>query len=540
MADYRPETKVYLCEQVPLDDTYTDTLDFADKIAQAAYFTSKATHKYTNLSYQRVNNSIANPRAALTCRVPDLADKLYNCNYMMFQNNNFGTKWFYAFIKQVNYISPECTEIVYEIDNIQTWLFDFKVGECYVEREHSSSDAPFENILTEPINVTEYTCTGEKYEYPTEQYITLHATTNSEGEQAGIGFNGGIFDGLYTACLEKSLEEQNGTIAKMLTNYVSKAEDKSLPNWSINNTNAANVVGLTMSRTKIGFASTTETKDTGFNNVVERVNTIKIVNKKLLNSQFRYFLFVGADGKTQIIKPEMFNISPLPLRIKAYINPSSMPNTTFIPLSYDGLEENWNYAIIDDELVQCGWATDGYTRWLQEHQNSFSRGLVLAGLKIAAGLATAGAASTASMAVEGTATAAAGKLAMGKLSSEREDAKNLPDMANGNIFSGSASFSNNRPSLTIYEVCADEKSIQRADKFLTKFGYLKKETKIPNRKSRSLWNYVKTGIPLITGSIPVSAMETIKTALNNGITFWHDSDLGNYNRNNEVTGLEGW
>lgn len=84
MADYRPETKVYLCEQVPLDDTYTDTLDFADKAAQATYFTSKATHKFTNLSYQRVNNSIANPRAALTCRVPDLADNLYNCNYMMF------------------------------------------------------------------------------------------------------------------------------------------------------------------------------------------------------------------------------------------------------------------------------------------------------------------------------------------------------------------------------------------------------------------------------------------------------------------------
>ena len=55
MADYRPETKVYLCEQVPLDDTYTDTLDFADKAAQSTYFASKATHKYTNLSYQRVN-----------------------------------------------------------------------------------------------------------------------------------------------------------------------------------------------------------------------------------------------------------------------------------------------------------------------------------------------------------------------------------------------------------------------------------------------------------------------------------------------------
>lgn len=540
MADYRPETKVYLCEQVPLDDTYTDTMDFADKAAQATYFTSKATHKYTNLSYQRVNNSIANPRAALTCRVPDLADNLYNCNYMMFQNNNFGTKWFYAFIKQVNYISPECTEIVYEIDDIQTWLFDFEVGECYVEREHSSSDEPFENILIEPINVTEYTYTGEKYEYPTNQYITLHASTNQDGETPGIGFKGGIFDGLFTQCLEKSLEESSGTIARLLTIYVSKAEDKTLPEWSKNNTNAANVVGLTMSRTKIGFNSETEIKDTNFNNVVERVNTIKITNKKLLNSQFRYFLFVGADGKTQIIKPELFSLSPLPLRIKAYINPSSLPNTTFIPLNYDGLQENWNYALIDDELVQCGWSVDSYTKWVQEHQNSFNRGIAMAGLKIAAGLATAGTAYYASTAIEGVATAATGKLALGKLSAEREDAKNLPDMANGNIFAGAASFSNNRPSLTIYEVCADEKSIQRADKFLTKFGYLKKETKIPNRKSRTLWNYVKTGIPLIKGSIPVTAMVTIKTALNNGITFWHNSDLGNYDRANEVTGIEGW
>ena len=147
MADYKPDTVVKLLKNVPLDSTYTDTGWCTSAGAQQAFFNGKVKKTYTGLTYQRVNNSVAQPRGPLTCRVPDIADNLYDCNYMMFQNSFYGSKWFYAFVKQVNYINPNNTEIVYEIDYLQTFMMDIKIKPSYVVREHASSveDKPFAN-----------------------------------------------------------------------------------------------------------------------------------------------------------------------------------------------------------------------------------------------------------------------------------------------------------------------------------------------------------------------------------------------------------
>lgn len=45
------------------------------------------------------------------------AENLYDCNYIMFQNASFGTKWFYAFITSVAYENNETSRITMEIDD---------------------------------------------------------------------------------------------------------------------------------------------------------------------------------------------------------------------------------------------------------------------------------------------------------------------------------------------------------------------------------------------------------------------------------------
>lgn len=521
MADYRPETKVYLCEQVPLDDTYSDTLDFADKASQATYFASKATHKYTNLSYQRVNNSIANPRAALTCRVPDLADNLYNCNYMMFQNNNFGTKWFYAFIKQVNYISPECTEIVYEIDYFQTWLFDFNVGVCYVEREHSSTDAPFNNIIPEPVEVTEYVQQVKTFETKDEIWYTLLASADESGGSSGTGLKGGIFSGLYTASATNY-----DIISKLLAAYTKNG-------LIYNNSNVSNVLGIIMSRCKVGFEVNKSKIDTGFTSKVDSINGHLVKNKKLLNSQFRYFKCVLATNESMNLSPE--KIYGENLTFQKIESPSTSPNIAYIP-AYENSSENWNYALVDDEVVQCAWAADSYTQWLQNNQNKLYKSLVESLGKIAVG----GALISAGAPAMGTYQIASGIMQGKQIQATAKDKQNAADIGRGNILSGSVSFSNNRPSLTIYEITADLQSLQRADDFMNKYGYSVNATKIPNRKSRTKWNYIQVDSAFVIGSAPVEAVNAIKKALNTGITIWHTTNVGDYGADNEVTGLEGW
>lgn len=51
-------------------------------------------------------------------------------------------------------------------------------------------------------------------------------------------------------------------------------------------------------------------------------------------------------------------------------------------------------------------------------------------------------------------------------------------------------------------------------------------------KQRPYWNYVRTQRCEIAGPIPEEAKTYIQDMYNSGVTFWHDSDIYNYDRNN--------
>ncbi len=110
-----PKTNIKILKDVPLDTTYEHTLYFNNKIEQTNYFSSKVKYNLVNYTYQRVNRGVA--------RVGIDTDALYDCNYMMFQNTAYGTKWFYAFITSVEYHNNGCCDISFEIDVMQTWFF---------------------------------------------------------------------------------------------------------------------------------------------------------------------------------------------------------------------------------------------------------------------------------------------------------------------------------------------------------------------------------------------------------------------------------
>ena len=131
-----PNTTIKVYHNVPLDITQQRSIAFASASAQNSYFHTVPNNilKYTfnANTYQRVR------RGAL--RVQQTADNLYDCNYMAFQNTNYGQKWFYAFITSVEYVNDITSEITFEIDELQTWLFDMTLQACMIERSHTISD----------------------------------------------------------------------------------------------------------------------------------------------------------------------------------------------------------------------------------------------------------------------------------------------------------------------------------------------------------------------------------------------------------------
>ena len=89
--EFTPHSIIYLLN-VPMSADQKNQLDFASVGAQTAYMQSRIVRSFTDFTYQRKDHII---------RVPIEADAIWNVNYIMYQNQNFTNKWFYAFVERV-------------------------------------------------------------------------------------------------------------------------------------------------------------------------------------------------------------------------------------------------------------------------------------------------------------------------------------------------------------------------------------------------------------------------------------------------------
>ena len=134
MATFQPDTVVYLCS-TQLKINNKNQLTFANANEQYQFFMSNKKYQFTDFSYQRQNNRI---------RVPIHIDKLWNCNYVMYQNKHYTNKWFYAYITRLEYKNENVTDVFIQTDAFQTWQFDITYKESFIEREmiDVSNDVP--------------------------------------------------------------------------------------------------------------------------------------------------------------------------------------------------------------------------------------------------------------------------------------------------------------------------------------------------------------------------------------------------------------
>ena len=201
MANFTPSGKVRI-GRVPFDNSYRHTMTFSNVQAQTEFFSSCCTQAFEKdtYTYIRMNNSI---------RVQFNAESLYTYDYVMYQNSNYGNKWFYAFIVGVNYINENTTELVLELDVMQTWYFDYTLVQGFVEREHVNNDAVGANLNPEPEMPFNLICQN-KYTDPDFHDVYAVVQTNATPHYGGDtpidpdgvpNGNEPVSGGLYSNCL---------------------------------------------------------------------------------------------------------------------------------------------------------------------------------------------------------------------------------------------------------------------------------------------------------------------------------------------------
>lgn len=190
----QPSTEIHILQNIPLNKSYEHTVYYKDAETQATEFLKYEKYMLTDYSYQRANLG--------TLRVELKYENLYNCNYLMFKNNAFEDKWFYAFITGVSYVSNEVSEIYYEIDVMQTWCYDYSFLKTFIDRQHSATDALYENTQPEGLELgIVYDFMARVGLYPLngiDDNFLILATTSPQGAHPKPRVTNGALFSLYT------------------------------------------------------------------------------------------------------------------------------------------------------------------------------------------------------------------------------------------------------------------------------------------------------------------------------------------------------
>lgn len=123
-----PQTKLRLVK-VPIGINNKNQLTFANEQAQRQYFLSLPHIEIDEISYQRKDSIIY---------FPAHIDDIIEYNYVMYLNENYTNKWFYAFITNMQYENDFNTLISITTDVFQTWQFDLTFKQSFIEREMCS------------------------------------------------------------------------------------------------------------------------------------------------------------------------------------------------------------------------------------------------------------------------------------------------------------------------------------------------------------------------------------------------------------------
>lgn len=529
-----PNSTVYLMKNVPLDPTYQHTVLFSSKAAQEQAFMqfTSAELTFENMSYQRHGRGYL--------KIAKNVGKLLNCNYMMFRNYDSETmnydRWFYAFVTDVEYINENTTMVRYEIDIMQTWLFDYQLDPVFVEREHSSTDEIGDNRLDESIDYGDYVFRDFdilppfKYEADNMGVAVYFTSQIVNGEK--VVYGGKCLQGVFTG-----------------GGYMYARSPSALEEWFNRNAELLpdNIIGICMipkalaPESDTGQATFSPSPYRATFSPKSRFGTFDGYVPK--NNKIRTFPYTGyymtnGTGSSKIYHYEDFNDPTKIPQFRIYCN-SLMGGDAFVaPVNYKGTksipstsgietESNFNEAISVGGFPMCSYSYDSFKAWWAQNQGSFLAGmtgqLTGAGATGLVALATV-ANPVAGLVGAGISIFSAVTNALGTVRDKKAMPGQLLGDASVNTAMGSGFFG-----IWGGEIRIRKEYAIIIDQYWSKFGYPCRKVKVPNRNARANWNYVKTVGCEFTGSIPASDAEAIKAIYDNGVTFWNDiNNVGKY------------
>lgn len=523
-----PQGQLYLCK-TPLENDYKNQLTFSNETAQLTYFNSTIQHTFSDYTYIKKDNAV---------NVGMNIDEIIDCNYLFYKNTGFTSKYYFCFIKNMEYVNENCTRINFETDCFQTWYFQINYKSTFVEREHVNDDTIGLNTFPENLETGEY-INSEKIKFGVGSCHAVVCTTEDPFKQTGnypynvingipsglhyfvvgdftsVNFIGWLTDWASTN-KDLSLIQSIIMVPDSMTGYDEHASNY----WSYAITGGFNYAPYheldDMTSGAITLATTQITKP------YSSINGYTPKNNKLFTWPYNFLMIDNNGGNCEEYHYEDFTTTTCDFETSGSITPGCSIKTT--PKNYKGLEYNYSESLNALKLPVGSWQGDVYTNWLT--QNAVNIGVNMA--TSVAGLAS-------SVATGNVATGTSSILGIASTLGSIYEHSRIPNQVYGNVNSGDVTYSLGESTYTAYKRCIKQEYAIIIDNFFSMFGYKINKIKIPNITGRTNWNYVKTINCNFDGDIPQIDLNIIKTMFNNGVTLWHNpSTIYDYSNSNNI------
>lgn len=546
-----PNTSVYLLK-CPLELDNQHQLSFASRQAQQAYFQSLPKLEFDNFSYQRQDGVL---------RVGEHIDNLLEYNYVMYQNENYTDRWFYAYITGMEYVNDNCTFISIKTDVIQTWFPDLTFKRCFVEREHVNNDAFGLHTLEENIPSGEFVCntvstvgfgTNPRRCYCMVMLSELPSSMQSTyGNKARI--YGGIPNGCYLVGLDMWIDDTHlvsfDNINNLIGYYDSKGKadaivamflvpESYLPSPLIQSFELGDgysfdgfVPDASLSANEV--MSYTFTKNPNLNGYVPK-------NNKCFTKQFNYLLVSNNAGSSATFNWEDFQSAndkdPI---FKVYSVLSQNYPSKLVPMNYKNATsgDGFSYSLSGTPFPVVSWSSDYYLNWQAKNgwKGFMSRAGDIANFEYESGkddpISKMGEFIGNVSMYAGAEISAIGNT----LSGAMNNAERTPAQIAGNAENGDITFSMSRCGFTFYSMSVKAEVAKVVDDYFSAYGYKVATWKIPNFTGRLNWNFVKLNQVNVVADVPQSDLDEIKKILLAGITIWHNpTTFLDYSQSNSI------
>lgn len=533
-----PNTRVILLKS-PIEIDDKNQINFANAQAQFNYFYNLPKIEFENFTYQRKDNLL---------KVEANFDDILNFNYVMYQNEAYSDKWFYAFIENMEYVSDRVTAISIKTDVWQTWCFDLNFKKSFVEREHVNDDTFGKHTLPEGIEYGDYICNAfSSFAISTslaDSYVVAQVSDLVNGAEAlyenyATNLVGGLPNGCYLIILEA-----NKTTA--ITNFVrtydhfSKADaivsmfivpKRFFPNDLIfYSVDSGDGYGFEMATFK-GLESARDLGDYYWSRNTT-IDGYKPKNNKLFCQPYNYLLITNNGGSDLTYAWEDFSSANATFKMRGITNQGCDIKATPTNFKRTGLEGGYEWNISSQKLPTISWNSNFYLNWQAvnganiEVQTALSAGSFGGNL---IGNMLSGNFGGVLNSVFGLAGDVANTM------QQIKEAKMIPDSAKGNLNTGDINYSLGKIGFTGYKMSIKAEYARKIDEYLSAFGYKINEFKNVQWWSRKNWNYVKTIGVVIEADIPQNDLNEIKNIFNTGVTFWHNpSTFLDYSQDNSI------